>query len=98
MIDLVFVALFQAAAGAPQASPPQEAPQPQQAAPAAAETEPDSVRERRERHAIRCRNRLVMGSRIQQRVCLSRAQEEEQQRITQEIAHEMHRSGPLDGS
>ncbi|MGE3928739.1 MAG: hypothetical protein AB7G05_01160, partial [Hyphomonadaceae bacterium] len=87
MIDLLFAVLFQAAAGP--AEEAAQAPQ-QQAASVLTEEESESVRERRERHAIRCRDRQVMGSRIQQRVCMSRAEEEEQQRVTQEIAHEMH--------
>ncbi|MGE0596938.1 MAG: hypothetical protein AB7P07_11250 [Hyphomonadaceae bacterium] len=88
MLDLIFVAVFQAAAGTPQ---------PAAEAAAATAVESESVRERRERHALRCRDRTVMGTRIQQRVCMSRAQEEDMQRTSRDIAEEMHRSGPLRG-
>lgn len=86
MMDLLFVALVQAAGGSPtnviQVSPP-------------AHVEPDSVTQRRSRHALRCRTRTVTGSRMGTRVCMTAAEEEEQRRVTQEIAHEMHRSGPF---
>ncbi|MGE0596940.1 MAG: hypothetical protein AB7P07_11260 [Hyphomonadaceae bacterium] len=95
MLDLLVVAILQAAAGPP--SEQAEAPAAMAVAPPV-EEEADSVRERRERHALRCRDRQVMGSRIQQRVCMSRAEEEQQQRDSQDIAHRMHRSGPWDGT
>ena len=92
MFDLLFVALVQAAGGSAtnviQVAPPAHV----------RANEPDSVRERRERHALRCRDRVVTGSRIGNRVCMSQAEEEQMQRDTQDIAHRMQRSGPWDGT
>ncbi|MGE0596937.1 MAG: hypothetical protein AB7P07_11245 [Hyphomonadaceae bacterium] len=93
MLATLAFAIFQAAAGAPADQPPPA--QQVQVAPAVA-AESDSVQERRERHALRCRNRPVMGTRIQQRVCMSRADEEEQARISREAAESFQRGGPYD--
>ncbi len=87
MIDLLLIAMFQAATGEPQFAPADQVER--------AERVPQSVVKRRERHALLCDERTVLGSRIGQRVCASRADLEEQRRETQAIAHRMHRStGP----
>ncbi|MGE0596942.1 MAG: hypothetical protein AB7P07_11270 [Hyphomonadaceae bacterium] len=88
MLDLAFALVFQAAAGGSSVNVIGVAP-------AQHEAQPSSVEERRARHALRCRTRTVTGSRMGSRVCMSAAEEEEQRRVTQEIADEMHRSGPF---
>lgn len=70
MIDLLFIALFQAVAGAPEAPP-------EQAAPAATTQETDAEREAREAEEAaqqrRCRTRELTGSRLRTVVtCSSR--------------------------
>lgn len=98
MIDLLFVALFQAAAAdpAPQATPAPAA----NAQPVAAEEEavPESVQRRRDRSRITCRDQANIGSRMSNRVCMSDIDREAQRRETQRIADEMHHSGALDGN
>ena len=100
MIDLLFVALFQAAAGEPQAEPaPAPAPQavqPPQAQPA--QQASDALRRRRERERITCRDQAVLGSRMSNRVCMSEIDREAIQQETQRIAEEMHHSGAVDGN
>jgi hypothetical protein len=89
MIEFLFITMLQVAAGEPQASAP--APE----AVVGEQDVPESVRERRARHQIRCRDQTVLGSRIGHRVCMSRADEEAMREETQRIADEMHRSGPF---
>ncbi len=86
MIEFLFVAMLQAAAGDPQHAVTAEA---------AASSVPDSVRARRERHRIRCRDQVVLGSRMGHRVCMSQADEDAMREESQRIAEEMHRPGPL---
>jgi hypothetical protein len=83
MIDFLFIAVLQAAAGDPQVG------ERGSIAAQAEDTTPESVRERRERHRLRCRDETVLGSRISQRVCMSRAQREEIERESRAIADKM---------
>lgn len=65
MIDLIFIALLQAAAGEP-------APAPAEAAAAQTETpavDPD--------HVVRCRREAIVGTRLAQRICTTPAQDRE---------------------
>lgn len=74
MIDLLFAALFQAIAGAPEAPPEQATAETTTTQEQAAET---SGAERvAERNRRRCRAQAVTGSRLASRVCLSAAEEE----------------------
>lgn len=95
MIDLLFVTLFQAAAGAPQEPAPAATPQPEVQV---TQEEPESVRRRRERQRITCETQAVLGSRMGQRVCLSEADRAAIRAETQRIAEEMHHSGARDGN
>ncbi|MGE0596941.1 MAG: hypothetical protein AB7P07_11265 [Hyphomonadaceae bacterium] len=95
MIELIFIGVFQAASGDPQAElSPFDVPVMAQPVAAADRL---SAQERRQRHAIRCRDRIVVGSRIGHRVCYSRADEEQWQRDSQDIAHRMHRGAQQQG-
>lgn len=79
MIDLVFIALFQAVAGAPAEAPTGEAAPAEAAAPEAAPQDP--------RDRIRCRSVASTGSRIATtRVCMSQNDEE---RLRERTQHEM---------
>ena len=72
MLELLFISVYQTAAGAP-ADPPQQ-PQTEQSAEA---TESSEGLERiRERARRRCRVETVTGSRLGSRVCLSQAEGE----------------------
>jgi hypothetical protein len=78
MIDLLFVVLFQAAAGAPQA--PNDAaatgtPPTQQNAPASEQGAQPS--QAQEKHQVRCRRQRVTGSRLGRVVCMTDEQREE---------------------
>lgn len=65
MLDLIFVALLQAAAGDP--VPPPEAPQQTAAATQTAEAD----------EGIRCERQAIVGTRLSQRVCTTAAQRRE---------------------
>lgn len=71
MLELIFIALYQATTVAP-AEPPEQ-PRTEQTAPATATSQPDQTEERNRR---RCRTESVTGSRLGARVCLSRAERE----------------------
>ena len=89
MIELLFVAMLQSATGEPQTDA--------NAVNAAVVAEPpsNSVRERRTRNLVRCRDQVVLGSRMGRRVCMSQAEEDAMREETQRIAEEMHHSGPF---
>lgn len=81
MLDLIFVALFQAASGQPAAPPEEAAPQAQSPA---AEAQPQAQDPADQR---RCRRTAHTGSRIAStRVCMSAREEE---RLREETRHEL---------
>lgn len=86
MIEFLFIAMLQGSVGDPQ---------PAAAAAAAEIAAADSVRARRERHRIRCRDQVVLGSRMGHRVCMSQADEDAMREESQRIAEEMHRPAPF---
>lgn len=91
MIEMIFIGVFQAASGDPHAEL-LSYEQPVMATPIAP-ADRLSAQQRRARHAIRCRDEALIGSRIGQRVCYSRADEEQWQRDSQAIADRIHRGG-----
>ncbi|MGE0046280.1 MAG: hypothetical protein AB7T08_11025 [Hyphomonadaceae bacterium] len=84
-MDLLFVALLQAAAGEPQPAPaPPATEQTQPSEPAAAETpaeDPDLDR-------VVCRTEQVVGSRLGRRVCMTRRERLELRRQQQQRLNE----------
>jgi hypothetical protein len=85
VIDLLLVALFQAAAGDPApAETTAQAPAAEQPAPRAEATTPENPQQQR-----RCRNERVVGSRMPVRVCMTPQEE----MAAEEDAREMVRRG-----
>jgi hypothetical protein len=86
MIEAIFVALFQAAAGAPETPPaePVEATAAQEQTVAQAEPQPAAAPQEQ----LICHREPVLGSRIKRRVCLTAA---EQQVLTDESRDQIHR-------
>jgi hypothetical protein len=76
MLELLFIALYQASSGQP--APPPAQPQAEQTSPAPAASAPTQTEERNRR---RCRVENVTGSRLGARVCLPQA---EREALTQE--------------
>jgi len=76
MIDLIFVALLQAAAGDPAQPSQEQTSAPAATSQAAAEQTPPS-----DDGEVRCRREAITGTRLTQRVCRTAA---EQQRIEDE--------------
>lgn len=95
MLDLLFVALFQAAAGDPTAQPPAEpAPEITATPPVEqAEEEDDGADQRRV-----CRTQAYAGSRLGVRRCTSRSQAEREARETRQELDVLQRPSPLSGS
>lgn len=87
MFELVFAMMLQTPGGVPEMI---EAPVPAEVA--AAESLPESVLRRRERHQLRCRDRALPGTRINNRVCMSTADLDRQREETRAIADSAHRS------
>ena len=92
MLDLLFVALFQAAAGDPAPASEQDLPaatenvESTEAAPANEEQEPEVHR--------RCWTEQVTGTRFGRRVCETRDQRVERERETREMMHNMQMTSP----
>jgi hypothetical protein len=74
MLDVLFVALFQAAVGPP-AEPAEPGPVEQQEP--QTQAEPDTPTSQNERNRRRCRYETVTGSRMGATVCLSQNEEQE---------------------
>lgn len=85
MFEFLFVTMLQTAAGAPLL----DAPAPAEVA--ALEPLPESVLERRNRHQIRCRERMIVGTRIGNRVCMSDADIDKARDDTRNLADSMQR-------
>jgi hypothetical protein len=101
MIGVLFVALFQAAAGPP-APPPAATTAPPAAAEAPA-TETESAREARlrelrERQKLVCRYEVVLGSRVPTRRCTSKADDEAEGRDSRAWIDRVQSQMPTKGS
>lgn len=94
MIDLLFVALFQAAAGAP-AEPATPAPD-QTAAPADQATPAPSTTDQQvdPQQQVRCRTQRLTGSRVRTaRICTTPEQDAERARTNRRIMNGMQNGG-----
>ena len=87
MIDLIFVALMQAAAGDPTTPPATAA----QTAPAQQTTQQTGAQA--DRHALRCHREPIIGTRISRRVCLSDAERQQIENDSREQLQQMQRTG-----
>lgn len=89
MLDLLFVALFQAASGDPTtAAPAETAPA---AAPEQAATQPAPAQQRR-----RCRNVRYTGSYMPQRVCTTQAEDERREdNMRRDLDRTIERPDPI---
>jgi hypothetical protein len=79
MLELIFIALYQAAAGAPAETADQSTPtQPVTTIASSAQTELERSRQRvRDQHTRRCRFETTTGSRLGARVCMTQAEREQ---------------------
>jgi hypothetical protein len=92
MLDIIVVALLQAAAGQP-AQPPQEQPAQTEAQTQDTQTAAAEARERR-----RCRAREITGTRLQSLVqCRARGNSEQDQE-TRDTLHDLQRPSGLQGN
>ncbi len=87
MIEIIFVSLFQVAAGEP-ADPATNA----EATPAQGEVSAEEAH-RRERRMRRCRRETVVGSRLPARVCNSDADMEMLEREARDFFHDIQQGG-----
>lgn len=98
MLDLLFVGLMQAAMGDPQqpaaAGSPPAAESP---APAPATTEQPQEEQSQERQ-VRCRTQAYAGSRLGQRRCSSRSDDDRNARDARQQLEQFQRPSPLSGS
>ncbi|MBI1188452.1 MAG: hypothetical protein GC206_14160 [Alphaproteobacteria bacterium] len=89
MIDLLFVTLFQAVAGAPAVEQPTE--------PAAAQTETQQQANAEEAEPRRCRQRRITGTRLSSLVTCRRGNVQQDQE-TRDAMRYLQRSGGTNGS
>jgi hypothetical protein len=96
MIDLLFIALFQAAAGPPEPAATEPAPAEQTAAePAQEEAASNGQTDQRRR----CRAREVTGTRLSSvMTCRSGPRSGQQDLDTRDTLHDMQRPAPLQGN
>ena len=95
MLDLVLIALFQAAAGDPAAAPaPAEAPAATEPAPQPAAQTPDTADATR----MHCYREIITGTRLTRRVCRSEADLRLQDEETRRTMHQIQRPQPLNGN
>ncbi len=95
MIDLILIALFQAAAGDP--APAEQAPATPQAAEGAAQAgegaqgqDQAATEERR-----RCRREVVVGTRMTTRVCTTASEDRQAEREARALTHRAQSQTPL---
>jgi hypothetical protein len=98
MIDLILIALFQAAAGDP--APAEQAPATPQATEGAAQAaegaqgqEQAPTQERR-----RCRRELIVGTRMTQRVCTTASEDRQAEREARDFVQGAQGQTPLQGN
>lgn len=99
MLDLLFIALFQAAAGAPQASAPAETAAVEEPADedVAADESADGVKADEEPDVI-CRNVRMTGSYVSRQVCTSRVDRMRMQNDNERTVRWMDRPIRIPGS
>lgn len=96
MIDLIFVALFQAAAGDP-APATETAPQQTSEAPPPQVESPQTLQQTAQADgAVRCRRERVSGSRVMQRVCTTEQQDAEMRSDARQMINRAQSQGRAD--
>jgi hypothetical protein len=96
MIDLVLIALLQAAAGNP-APPPAEPPAvhaPEQTSPEVEATQSDLQQPERRR----CRREQIVGTRMTQRICTSESEDRAAEREARDFTNRAQSQTPLQGN
>ncbi len=98
MLDLLFVSLMQAALGEPQQPAAAGSAPAVEATEAAAPTEAEIEAAADEARRVRCRTQAYAGSRLGQRQCSSRADDERNRREMRQQLDQLQRPAPLAGN